>query len=219
MYSHHQKHFFRQKDIVILRAFNELLRRLSRAEEAVFCGRVFIFLFQSFPLGARSSVNFKGEFHTDNVTTFDEDARVPANLDMNIDTTTITSNIDSQPTNKPTIVEPTTTTTTTTNEDALYPIFWTLQQVFSNPPALFKQNVFEEFKKGLDATLAKFKEVQIVSQRASETLRGEKRKAAEMEQEGELANTFNPKYLTSRDLFSLEVRLDALSLIISNYHS
>jgi THO complex subunit 1 len=195
---------------VILRSFNELLRRLSRAEEAVFCGRVFIFLFQSFPLGARSSVNFKGEFHTDNVTTFDEDVHAPEGSEMVIDPKESTSISDLQPTDKPSITEP----SSSTNEDTLYPIFWTLQQVFSNPPALFKQSVFTDFRKGLDATLLKFKEVPIVSQRAAESQPGLKRKAAEMEQEGELANTFNPKYLTSRDLFSLEVRLDINCLII-----
>src|SRR5687767_1511937 len=44
------KHF-KQKHLVILRSCNELLRRLSRAEDTAFCGRVYIFLFQSFPLG------------------------------------------------------------------------------------------------------------------------------------------------------------------------
>jgi THO complex subunit 1 len=62
---------FSQKNLVILRSCNELLRRLSRAEDTAFCGRVFIFMFQSFPLGDRSSVNLRGEYHTENVTTFD----------------------------------------------------------------------------------------------------------------------------------------------------
>ncbi|KAI9828185.1 MAG: hypothetical protein M1826_006113 [Phylliscum demangeonii] len=65
------KHF-RQKNLVILRSCNELLRRLSRAENAVFCGRVFIFLFQSFPLGDKSSVNLRGEYHTENRTRFEK---------------------------------------------------------------------------------------------------------------------------------------------------
>src|SRR5579859_6719550 len=64
------KHF-KQKQLIILRCCNELLRRLSRAEDIVFCGRVFIFLFQSFPLGDKSSVNLRGEYHVENVTIFD----------------------------------------------------------------------------------------------------------------------------------------------------
>ncbi|KAL6359505.1 hypothetical protein LRP88_06926 [Fusarium phalaenopsidis] len=62
------KHF-KQKQLIILRSCNELLRRLSRAEDTAFCGRVFIFMFQSFPLGDKSSVNLRGEYHVENVTT------------------------------------------------------------------------------------------------------------------------------------------------------
>lgn len=60
------------KEMVILRTCNELLRRLSKAEDPVFCGRVYIFLFQSFPLGHKGSVNLRGEFHVGNVTTFED---------------------------------------------------------------------------------------------------------------------------------------------------
>lgn len=62
----------KNKDLVILRLCNELLRRLSRAEDPVFCGRVYIFMFQSFPLGDKSSVNLRGNFHVENVTTFED---------------------------------------------------------------------------------------------------------------------------------------------------
>src|SRR6201999_3878461 len=63
---------FTKVSLVILRACNELLRRLSRAEDAVFCGRVFIFVFQCFPLGDRSSVNRHGDYNNENITVFDE---------------------------------------------------------------------------------------------------------------------------------------------------
>lgn len=158
-----------------------------------------MFLFQSFPLGTRSSVNPKGEFHTDNVTTFEVD---PTNSDtaaISVDTPSA-AQVSSQPEETPVATE----SVQPMGEDALYPIFWKLQDVFSNPPHLFKATNFEAFKTGLDATLAKFKEVPIVNQRiAPDAKKGTKRKADEMEQPG--ANTFNPKYLTSRDLFSLEV--------------
>ncbi|KAK4926238.1 hypothetical protein LTR66_016360, partial [Elasticomyces elasticus] len=60
------------KKNVCLRFCNDLLRRLSRAEDAAFCGRVFIFMFLGFPLHDKSSVNLRGDFHTENVTTYDE---------------------------------------------------------------------------------------------------------------------------------------------------
>src|SRR5699024_9870642 len=63
---------FKQKQLVSLRSYNELLRRLSRAEDTAFCGRVFIFMFESFPLGDMSSVNLRGDYHVENVTTYDQ---------------------------------------------------------------------------------------------------------------------------------------------------
>jgi hypothetical protein len=84
-----------------------------------------------------------------------------------------------------------------------------MQEAFSNPPDyFFKNGRINEFKKALDATLTKFKSVPKVNQAAvANAKRGAKRKAGEMEHQDEFANTFNPKYLTSRELFSLEVRL------------
>ena len=51
---------FASKNLVILRSCNELLKRLSRAEDTAFCGRVFIFMFQSFPLGDKSDMDTSG---------------------------------------------------------------------------------------------------------------------------------------------------------------
>ena len=69
---------FHKTHLALLRSCNELLRRLSRAEDAVFCGRVFFFLFQTFPLGDKSSVNLRGEYHTENVTVFEKEPPVDA---------------------------------------------------------------------------------------------------------------------------------------------
>jgi hypothetical protein len=167
---------------------------------------VFIFLFQSFPLGDRSSVNPKAEFHTDNVTTFEE----PTSSTMDIDSSDSILKPGITSSDKSTSGDP---ASTTLSEDELYPIFWTLQQVFSNPPRLFNDDTFEEFKKGLEATLAKFKEVPTAIQR--ESSKSTKRKVDEMERKDEFATTFNPKYLTSRDLFSLEVC--SLLIVVSTY--
>ena len=94
--------------------------------------------------------------------------------------------------------------------DTLYPIFWSLQEDFSNPTRLFADNNLQNFQKGLAFTLVKFKEVQqdLQARGTSKLLddgkRGVKRKRSG--QEDELSSSFNPKYLTSRDLFDLEVR-------------
>lgn len=93
--------------------------------------------------------------------------------------------------------------------DTLYPIFWSLQDYFSKPTKLFIPENLQSFKDGLEATLEKFKEVNKDSDargaaKATEELKqGTKRK---WQSDGDtVTSTFNPKYLTSRDLFELEV--------------
>ena len=202
---------FDKKQLIILRSFNELLRRLSRAEEAVFCGRVFVFLFQSFPLGARSSVNLKGDFHKENLTTFkaiEESPKPEVAADDDAMTgveATETKDGETKPDSKQPQDASKEQPSLLSDVNVLYPAFWTMQQAFSNPPDyFFKQERMEEFKKTLEATLAKFREVPKVNQAAAD-LRGVKRSAGDLDGQDEFATTFNPKYLTSRELFTLEV--------------
>ncbi|KAL2271915.1 hypothetical protein VTJ83DRAFT_1286 [Remersonia thermophila] len=187
------KHF-KQKQLVILRTCNELLRRLSRALDPAFCGRVFIFMFQSFPLGDKSSVNLRGEYHVENVTTWDQEPVAVADEDkMDVDKDL-----------KPQKDKP-----LDTNE--LYPIFWSLQESFNQPKKLFEPSHFAAFKTALEATMATFRSIKPEQQSRTrerlERLEEEakpslKRKRDDLD---DLASGFNPKYLTSRDLFKLEM--------------
>lgn len=232
-----QKHF-KSKSLAILRACNELLRRLSRAEDTVFCGRVFIFLFQSFPLGDRSSVNLRGEYHVDNITTYDETPSVisgsPERMDLDgdgdkqpdiadpdqYDTSTkdLTQPGDGNQATKDTKVAKFETNahhetrdekTAVIDTNKLYPIFWSLQQYFAMPTTIFDPANLKAFKGGLEATVGKFKEVQKdfetrgSSKPPEEGKHGIKRKRGGASEE--MASSFNPKYLTSKDLFELEV--------------
>jgi THO complex subunit 1 len=211
------KHFS-QKNLVILRSCNELLRRLSRAEDTAFCGRVFIFMFQSFPLGDRSSVNLRGEYHTENVTSFDalphkdlEPEQMDVDSDDRSNTKPVTNGAagkvgeDSQTGAKGvTFSKP----ETPLSADELYPIFWSLQESFNQPKRLFDPTNFTGFKAGLESTMAMFKSVQNEMtgrpmKAVDDGKRGTKRKRSQMDDD--LANAFNPKYLTSKDLFELEV--------------
>ncbi|KAL9017440.1 MAG: hypothetical protein Q9185_005258 [Variospora sp. 1 TL-2023] len=256
------KHF-KQKQLIILRACNELLRRLSRAEDTVFCGRVFIFMFQSFPLGDRSSVNLRGEYHMENVTVFDKDPPPKETNEsegaMEVDqehnavekpekSTEAPSSTPQLPSDTST-PQPAVSATKFVKFDAqadkpkesepelepdtetLYPIFWSLQHTFSQPTRLFDSEIFSSFKSGLDFTLRKFKAVQQHQQSRSGTsnlfsyspsqtvkrnrsnletdLQQQQKRARldsdQQQQQQRLATSFNPRYLTSRDLFSLEL--------------
>ena len=219
------KHF-KHKQLVILRSCNELLRRLSRAEDTSFCGRVFIFMFQSFPLGDKSSVNLRGEFHVENVTTYDQSGQnsetQPNGDAMEVDKEDATPTRAVTPTpeqkragSRAVSVDPRKTATATISKpppmdaDTFYPVFWSLQETFSQPKKLFDPAHFAKFKTAMETTINQFKTIEIeprntrASAAVDEAKKSLKRKREDDEES--LANAFNPKYLTSRDLFELEV--------------
>ncbi|KAL4787559.1 THO complex subunit 1 transcription elongation factor-domain-containing protein [Aspergillus varians] len=229
------KKHFKQKNLIILRSCNELLRRLSRAEDTVFCGRVFIFLFQSFPLGDKSAVNLRGEYHTENVTTFDDIVKESAggadgmDVDMpDVKETTSASDTQNELERQPStelddklsthnISKPPKVTVSHPGAESgeppldlhtLYPIFWGLQAYFSSPTKVFDAQHFARFKTGLESTLSAFRTVNTDLETSNSKTHEEIRKSTKRKRTAdgpEIASSFNPKYLTSRELFGLEV--------------
>lgn len=189
-------------------------------------------MFQSFPLGDKSSVNLRGEFHTENITTFDNIVKTSQEDVMETEPTESKETIEktpqvaqSEPINDsettqsvkegtPAVAEAVhekkeNDPSKTVDLDALYPIFWGLQGFFSAPTRLFDSQNFASFRTGLEKTLSTFKLMNTVTDTWStakapdELRRGLKRKR---NGEGvDIASSFNPKYLTSRELFDLEV--------------
>ncbi|KAK8083624.1 guanylate kinase [Apiospora saccharicola] len=202
------------KKLVMLRFCNELLRRLSRAEDIAFCGRVFIFLFQGSPLGDKSGVNLRGEYHTENVTTYE---KIPPKTDGATDK----MDVDSEPTkddkdgkgNGPKAVSFDSRNRISSEKekpldmDTLYPIFWSLQEYFSQPTKLFDTQNFAKFKSALEATIVAFESVTQGQKglKATDDTKDASKKRKRIEANSIDNSNFNPKYLTSRDLFELEI--------------
>ncbi|CAG2123086.1 unnamed protein product, partial [Medioppia subpectinata] len=61
--------FFKNVKNQLLRSCNDLLRRLSRSQNTVFCGRILVFLARFFPLFERSGLNLNSDFNHENATT------------------------------------------------------------------------------------------------------------------------------------------------------
>lgn len=106
----------------ILRMCNDLLRRLSRAQNTVFCGRILLFLSKFFPFSERSGLNIVSEFNLDNVTeygidgkdlddTVEEMEEIPIKIDYN-----------------------------------LYCKFWSLQDFFRNPNQCYSRASWKMFQ-------------------------------------------------------------------------
>ncbi|KAL6862050.1 THO complex subunit 1 transcription elongation factor domain-containing protein [Trichoderma novae-zelandiae] len=196
------KHF-KQKNLVILRSCNELLRRLSRAEDTAFCGRVFIFMFQSFPLGDRSSVNLRGEYHVENVTGY-EASEDDGKMELDTQTDTPKEQGEAKAGTKNSAQD----SSKALDPDTLYPMFWSLQESFSQPLKLFDAGHFTKFKSSLEATITAFQAIHadsISSSKSMENLKRTLKRKRDDDGAETLPEAFNPKYLTSRDLFQLEI--------------
>ncbi|KAK7987619.1 hypothetical protein PG989_007934 [Apiospora arundinis] len=204
------------KKLVMLRFCNELLRRLSRAEDIAFCGRVFIFLFQGSPLGDKSGVNLRGEYHTENITTYET---IPPKSDGAADKMDVDSSAeptkddkDGKGTGSKAVSfdgrnRPVTEKEKPLDMDTLYPIFWSLQEYFSQPTKLFDTQNFTKFKSALEATIVAFESVTQGQKgvKATDDTKDASKKRKRFEANSNDNSNFNPKYLTSRDLFELEI--------------
>ncbi|KAF3901915.1 hypothetical protein ABW21_db0205666 [Orbilia brochopaga] len=201
------------KGIILLRLCNELLRRLSKSEDTVFCGRIFVFLTKSFPLSERSGVNLRGEFHVDNKTTFDSDEENSQRTltAHDVQKEQELAQADSQTPDAygdAMEVTPSDASLTADTYLKLYTTLWSTQHDFVEPQRLFQKPNLDNFKASLDTVIKAFKASidehgHNLPSATLEIKRGIKRKRGSEDTQAEL-NNYNPKYLTSRELFDLE---------------
>lgn len=105
----------------LLRMCNDLLKRFSRAQNTVFCGRILLFLATFFPFSERSGLNVISEFNLENLTEFDADANDDV-LDS-AQTENIQIKIDYN----------------------LYAKIWALQDFYRNPNQCYDPNNWKKF--------------------------------------------------------------------------
>lgn len=105
----------------LLRMCNDLLKRFSRAQNTVFCGRILLFLATFFPFSERSGLNIISEFNLENLTEFDVEANDEA-LDS-VQSENIQVKIDYN----------------------LYTKFWALQDFYRNPNQCYDANNWKKF--------------------------------------------------------------------------
>ncbi|TPX59750.1 hypothetical protein SpCBS45565_g07665 [Spizellomyces sp. 'palustris'] len=187
------------KGLVLLRLCNEILRRLSKTKNTVTSGRILMFMANVYPLTERSGVNLRGEFNIKNETHYEgEDIKDPMDIDE--------------------------ADALNSNDESLYRIFWHLQHFFANPSLLWQTANFNRFQKGIDATLKRFDDInkETTSQSAKHRDdkqgshdRKRKHRASDSSEQIDTAKPpsgngrvelFFPKFLTSPNLFDLELR-------------
>ncbi|KAF9936716.1 hypothetical protein BGZ65_002109 [Modicella reniformis] len=173
----------RGKGLTLLRLCNELLRRLSKANNTKFRARILMFQSSLFPLTERSGVNLKGDFNTENVTLIETDEatmvpelalmprrtrsegenQVPNGESMDVD------EVDSVTVHKEQRKDNDLDNAAREESLTFYAEFWSLQSFFCNPATLINspKNI-AKFQKGIERTLDKFAAIEENDQRTHE---------------------------------------------------
>ncbi|XP_017855956.1 PREDICTED: THO complex subunit 1 [Drosophila arizonae] len=121
----------------LLRMCNDLLRRLSRTQNTVFCGRILLFLSKFFPFSERSGLNIVSEFNLDNFTEYGLDSKDHDDLD-----------------NKE--LEDTAEDIPLKIDYDLYCKFWSLQDFFRNPNQCYSKAQWKMFQMHAETILQSF---------------------------------------------------------------
>ncbi|KAG1649726.1 THO complex subunit 1 [Nymphon striatum] len=171
----------------LLRCCNDLLRRLSKSQNTVFCGRIMMFLATLFPLSERSGLNIASEFNLDNKTQFSltnpNDISDVAEERMDNLDKTVNSNSNGK--------------SATILDYNLYRKFWELQEYFREPNQLFNKVPWKKFITYSSDVLAAFESFKLDHVKSSNW------KTEEYDNPDKLV--YFAKYLTSPKLLDLEM--------------
>uniref|UniRef100_A0A671RXV3 THO complex subunit 1-like n=1 Tax=Sinocyclocheilus anshuiensis TaxID=1608454 RepID=A0A671RXV3_9TELE len=171
-----------------------LLRRLSKSQNTVFCGRIQLFLARFFPLSEKSGLNLQSQFNLDNITVFnknEQDSTLGLQLTevkeegMEVEEGEMGDEDAPAPCSIPI-------------DYNLYRKFWTLQDYFRNPVQCYDKFSWMTFLKYSDETLAVFKSFKLDDMQASKRKLEEMRTAA-----GD--HVYFAKFLTSEKLMDLQL--------------
>ncbi|KAB7503708.1 THO complex subunit 1 [Armadillidium nasatum] len=169
----------------VLRMCNDVLRRLSRSQNTIFCGRILLFLARFFPFSERSGLNLISEFNLENVTVFTDTEVSDMELGENIG--------EEKKESRPSL------------DYTLYTKFWALQDFFRNPSQCFQKSPWKLFTKYADDILEAFLSFKLDNVEAV--------KSSEISVSKDMVNRqtsvdqddqYFPKFLTNQKLLDLQ---------------
>lgn len=137
----------------LLRMCNDLLRRLSRTQNTVFCGRILLFLSKFFPFSERSGLNIVSEFNLDNFTEYGLDSKDHDDID-----------------NKE--LEDTAEDIPLKIDYDLYCKFWSLQDFFRNPNQCYSKAQWKMFQMHAETILQSFSSFKLEDVRTNNDING-----------------------------------------------
>eukprot|EP00090_Calanus_glacialis_P013654 TRINITY_DN2230_c0_g1_i1.p1 TRINITY_DN2230_c0_g1~~TRINITY_DN2230_c0_g1_i1.p1 ORF type:complete len:654 (-),score=223.35 TRINITY_DN2230_c0_g1_i1:66-2027(-) len=166
----------------LLRICNDLLRRLSRTQNTVFCGRILLFLAKFFPFSERSGLNVISEFNLDNTTNFNkeeddekDEKDEKSDLKIKIDADEHNLNVDY----------------------SLYCKFWQIQDYFRNPVQCYQKVPWKTFSSYASDVLSTFQSFKLDPNSG--------RSASVSSSTPSTADQYFAKYLTNQNLLQLQL--------------
>ncbi|XP_070830040.1 THO complex subunit 1 [Chaetodon trifascialis] len=178
----------------LLRMCNDLLRRLSKSQNTVFCGRIQLFLARLFPLSEKSGLNLQSQFNLDNITVFNRNEQESTLGQKQTEEKEDGMEVEEGEMGEDEAPAP----CSIPIDYNLYRKFWTLQDYFRNPVQCYDKFSWMTFLKFSDETLAVFKSYKLDDMQAS------KRKLEELRASGG-EHVYFAKFLTSEKLMDLQL--------------
>ncbi|XP_028922344.1 THO complex subunit 1 isoform X3 [Ornithorhynchus anatinus] len=177
----------------LLRMCNDLLRRLSKSQNTVFCGRIQLFLARLFPLSEKSGLNLQSQFNLENITVFNTNEQESTLGQKHVEDKEEGMEVeegemgdDEVPTNCSIPID-----------YNLYRKFWSLQDYFRNPVQCYEKVSWKTFLKYSEEVLAVFRSYKLDDTQAS------RKKLEELKAGGE--HVYFAKFLTSEKLMDLQL--------------
>lgn len=179
-----EEHFFTACKNNLLRICNDLLRRLSRSQNTVFCGRILLFLAKFFPFSERSGLNIVSEFNLENITEFGADGNDMGDQLIEGGDDELKLKIDYN----------------------LYCKFWALQDFFRNPNECYDRVGWKKFESHASNVLAAFgscklEDTQSLKRKFDEAMEVDEKEEGEADDD----HHFFAKFLTNSKLLALQL--------------
>ncbi|XP_061452709.1 THO complex subunit 1 isoform X2 [Rhineura floridana] len=177
----------------LLRMCNDLLRRLSKSQNTVFCGRIQLFLARLFPLSEKSGLNLQSQFNLENITVFNTSEQ-----DSTLGQKHVEERDEGMEVEEGEMGDDEAPTSCSIPIDYnLYRKFWSLQDYFRNPVQCYEKVSWKTFLKYSEEVLAVFKSYKLDDTQAS------RKKLEELKTGGE--HVYFAKFLTSEKLMDLQL--------------
>ncbi|CAJ0928819.1 unnamed protein product [Ranitomeya imitator] len=177
----------------LLRMCNDLLRRLSKSQNTVFCGRIQLFLARLFPLSEKSGLNLQSQFNLENVTVFNVNEQ-----ESTLGQKQVEEREDGMEIEEGEMGDDETPNSSSIPIDYnLYRKFWSLQDFFRNPNQCYDKTSWKTFLKFSEEVLQVFKSFKLDDTQAS------RKKIEELKSGGE--HVYFAKFLTSEKLMDLQL--------------